>query len=103
MSSAPSTAWHTVCPIRPAARETATLITPRRRAPGYDGLDCRAEGGLVAADAGPPTALGLPQLASERVHVVQGDRVERREHLVHREQRHVHQDRAAQPVHAGEG
>ena len=32
--SAPSTAEHTVCPMRPAAPETATLITPRvRRSP----------------------------------------------------------------------
>ena len=28
MSAAPSTAWHTVSPMRPAAPDTATLITP---------------------------------------------------------------------------
>ncbi len=91
--SAPSTASQTVCPIRPAAPETATSIT-RLRARGrrrQRGAEARSS----SPDAGRGQALGRDTApAASAVIVVGVDRVESLDRLVERQQRDAHQDRA---------
>src|SRR5688572_26116449 len=98
MSSACSTARQTVSPIRPAAPETATLITSGSRQCRADRPDGVAEDLLVAAHARRAQPIGIEQLAREVPHVVERDRVDLRERLVERQQRDPHQECAPKPV-----
>ena len=72
----------TVCPIRPAAPETATLITAAscgQRAPALDGLERVAEGVLVAARSRRRTA--APARRARRASASRSSRVDRVEPL----------------------
>ena len=99
MSSAPSTAAHTAWPMRPAAPETATVITPRAGATRPRGRSGRRPRRTPRRRR---PALRQPELPRQPVHVVERDRVEGGQHLVQGEQRHAHQHRAAEPVHPRE-
>ncbi len=75
----PSTAPHTVSPIRPAAPATATLITPRLRSDRLDRRDSASSNcALVRADPGRREPLGRPQLVDQRRQVVERHRVDPR-------------------------
>src|SRR4051812_19203594 len=128
MSSAPSTASQTVCPMRPAAPATPTRMGPDagavliasapdggRRRPWSskdalsrdrladerrrDGLDRAAERGGVGADAGGAELLRREQVAGEHGDVVERDGVDALDHLVYAHQRHVGEDGRAEAVH----
>src|SRR4051812_22977960 len=99
MSCAPSTAAQTVCPIRPPAPETTTRIKPVLLRRDADGLERLAEAALVAADRGGRHLRRRVELARELQKLVRIDGVEALDRLVQREQRRVHQERAAKAVH----
>src|SRR3984885_9732935 len=107
MSSAPSTASHTVAPIRPAAPATATLMTaicPDSADRDLGELRRHPAQGLVEAlgvgsDPGRRQPLGIPQFLSEGHQVSQRDRVDAPHHLIQRHQRRLGQDLGPEPVH----
>ena len=104
MSSAPSTAPHTVAPIRPAAPATATrnrvMWSPRGR---LDRAQCLLEAGLIRADPRGREPLGRPQFGGQSGQIIMGHRVDSLHHLIEREQRRTGQHLGPQTVHAGAG
>src|SRR4051794_14863245 len=116
MSSAPSTAAQTVCPILPAAPETATLIRMvdppsawpwGRGLPILGGDELRVhsfqrglEDVLVATDGRRRQARRVVEPLDQRGDVVCRNGVRPRQHLVERQQRNARKHRRAKPVHA---
>src|SRR5215211_1483424 len=103
MSSVPSTASRTVRPMRPAAPDTATLIIASRRGElGVHRLERRAKCLLVAADPRGGQPVGSEERPGQHHHVLHRHRVEGCQQRVDGEDRNPHQERAAEPVHAGQ-